>query len=74
MLKKYGTHLEQKTGEYHDLYVQSDTTLLADIFESFRDKCIEIYELDLILLTFYLSRISIARMFKKDQSRIRIID
>ena len=33
-------------GEYHDLYVQSDTALLADVFESFRDKCIEIYELD----------------------------
>ena len=33
-------------GEYHDLYVQSGTLLLADIFENFRDKCIEIYELD----------------------------
>ena len=33
-------------GEYHDLYVQSDTLLLADVFENFRDKCIEIYELD----------------------------
>ena len=32
--------------EYHDLYVQSDTALLADVFENFRDKCIEIYELD----------------------------
>ena len=33
-------------GEYHDLYVRSDTALLADVFESFRDKCLEIYELD----------------------------
>ena len=33
-------------GEYHDLYVQSDTALLANVFESFRDKCLEIYELD----------------------------
>ena len=32
--------------EYHELYVQSDTTLLADLLESFRDKCLEIYELD----------------------------
>ena len=32
--------------EYHDLYVQSDTNLLEDVFENFRDKCIEIYELD----------------------------
>ena len=28
------------------MYVQSDTILLADVFESFRNKCIEIYELD----------------------------
>ena len=33
-------------GEYHDLYVQNDTLLLADVFENFRDKCLEIYELD----------------------------
>ena len=33
-------------GEYHDLYVQSDTALLADVFENFRDKCIGIYDLD----------------------------
>ena len=33
-------------GDYHDLYVQSDTLLLADVFENFRDMCIEIYELD----------------------------
>ena len=33
-------------GDYHDLYVQSDTLMLSDIFENFRSKCIEIYELD----------------------------
>ena len=33
-------------GEYHDLYVQSDTLLLADVFENFRNMCIEVYELD----------------------------
>ena len=33
-------------GEYHNLYVQSDTLLLADVFETFQNKCIEIYELD----------------------------
>ena len=33
-------------GEYHDLHVQSDTLLLADVFENFRNKCLEVYELD----------------------------
>ena len=28
------------------LYVQSDTTLLADVFENNRDKCLEVYEPD----------------------------
>ena len=36
----------KKLGECHDLYAQSDTLLLADAFENFRNKCIEIYELD----------------------------
>ena len=33
-------------GEYHDLYVQSDTLLLGDVFENFRDMCLKEYELD----------------------------
>ena len=33
-------------GEYHDLYVQSDTLLLADVYENFIDECIDNYKLD----------------------------
>ena len=33
-------------GDYHDLYVQSTTLLPADVFQKFRNKCIEIYKLD----------------------------
>ena len=33
-------------GEYHNLYAQSDTLFLADLFENFRNMCLEIYELD----------------------------
>ena len=32
--------------DYHNLYVQTDTLLLADVFEKFREKYIEIYGLD----------------------------
>ena len=33
-------------GDYRDFYVQSDTLLLADVFENFRNMCIKVYELD----------------------------
>ena len=36
----------ENLGDYHDLYVQSDTLLLADVFHSFRDMCLKEYELD----------------------------
>ena len=47
-VKKVWKAIEIKNlGEYHDLYVQCDKFLLADVFENFRNKCIEIYKLDL---------------------------
>ena len=52
--------------EYHDLYVQCDTFLLADVFENFRNKFLEIYEIDPPGLAWII-------MFKKDKSEIRII-
>ena len=33
-------------GEDHDFFVQSDTLLLADVFENFRSMCLEIYDFD----------------------------
>ena len=36
----------ENLGDYHDLYVQSDTLLLEDVFENFRNMCIKVYELD----------------------------
>ena len=38
--------INKNLGDYHDLYVQSDTSLLADVFENFRNMCIKVYELD----------------------------
>ena len=37
----------ENLGEHHDLYVKSDTLLLADVFEIFRKTCLRVYELDL---------------------------
>ena len=46
MLRKYLKSLKlKKTGEYHDLYAQSNTLLLADVLENFKNKFIKIYEL-----------------------------
>ena len=36
----------ENLGDYHDLYIQSDTLLLADVFNNFRDMCLKEYELD----------------------------
>ena len=36
----------ENLGDYHDLYVQSDMLLLADVFNNFRDMCLKEYELD----------------------------
>ena len=33
-------------GEYQNLYVQSATLLLTDVFKNFQKMCLEIYELD----------------------------
>ena len=38
------SHLNME--EYHDLYVQSDTLLLADVFDNFRNMRLKIYDLD----------------------------
>ena len=47
----------QNLSEYHDLYVQSDNLVFTDIFESFRSKSVEIYELDVCMyLIFIYSR------------------
>ena len=38
--------INKNLGDYHDLHVQSDTLLLADVFENFRNMCIKVYDFD----------------------------
>ena len=44
--KVWDTFNIKNLGEYHDLFVQSDTALFADVSENFSDTCLEIYGLD----------------------------
>ena len=42
-VKRVFKNLDNKNlGDYDELYVQSDTLLLADVFENLRNKCTEI--------------------------------
>ena len=45
-LKVWNTFNIKNFGEYHDFYVQSDTLLLSNVSEAFRNTCIKEYELD----------------------------
>ena len=38
--------IKNNLGDYHYLYVQNDTLLVADVFENFINMCIKVYELD----------------------------
>ena len=60
-------------GEYHDLYHQSDTLLLADVFENSRNTCIKVYELD---PAHFLALPGLAwqACLKKTKHKIRIIN
>ena len=43
---RHAKRVFKSLADYHDLYVQSDTLLLENVFENFRNMCIKVYELD----------------------------
>ena len=61
----------KNVGEYHDLYVQSDTLLLADEFENFRNTCLKIYELDPTI--FSSPRLAWQANFKKTKVKLDLL-
>ena len=58
--------------DYYDLYVQSITLLLADVFGNFRNMCLEIYELD--PAHFFHNRSSMASSLNKYQSNFKSVN
>ena len=42
----WNTFQLQTMGEYHNLYLKSDILLLGDVFENFRETCLQYYKLD----------------------------
>ena len=55
----------ENLGNYHNLYVQSNTFLLSDVFNNFRDMCIKEHELDPAHF-FIVTWTSMARVFKEN--------
>ena len=68
MFKEYCADM----GDYHDLYVQTDILLLADVFEKVREKCTEICGLD--PSCYSAPGLAWQTFLKKDRSRIRTIN
>ena len=59
-------------GEYHDLYIRTDVILPANIFETFRDTCLEHYSLDPV--HFYTSpRLAWKVCLKKTGIRLELL-
>ena len=56
----------ENLGDYYKFYVQSDTLSLADVFENFRNQCIEIYKLTLLIF-FSVPGLAWQAFLKKDK-------
>ena len=56
-------------GEYHNLYVQRDTLLLADVFENFQNVYLEVYEFN--HASFLTAPGLVDKQPQKHQSKIR---
>ena len=58
-------------GEYHDLYLQTDVILLANVFEAFRKVCLDNYGLDPAHFSLFSSWVSLAHLSEENWYKIR---
>ena len=70
--KVWGVFEIRNRGKYHDLYVQSDTLLLPDVFENFRNMCLEIYELDPVCFV-SAPKLAWQACFKKTKLKLELL-
>ena len=63
----------KKIGRYYGLYVQSNTLLLVNVFENFRNMCLQLYEFDLRKRVSYCIRISMASSLKKAEVKLDLL-
>ena len=59
-------------GDYNDLYVQSNTLLLVDIFKNFRNILLEIHELDAVYFLF-ASGLACEASVKKNEVKLNLL-
>ena len=68
----FKTFNNKKLGDYHDLYVQSDVLLLADVFENVRNQCLKTYDLDPAYF-FTLPSLACEACLKTTKIKLRLI-
>ena len=57
-------------GEYHDLYLNRDTSRLVDVFENFRKTCLKIYNLDRVKFLLGLAQ---QEALKKTEVKLKLL-
>ena len=67
--KVWGVFEINNLGEYQDLYAQSDTLLLADVYENFRNMCLDKYGLDPV---YFVSVLGLAWQACLKKTRVKL--
>ena len=73
--KEFVKILKQKNlAECHDLFIQSDTFLLADVFQNFRNMFLLMYKLDPAKFILFTEEINKSDLSSNGDKRMQSID